>query len=327
MTGRRAVLAKAALTLVILGALLTQIRGADLVSRLAACDLRYVAAALALMAAGQILNAMRWRMLLRSVSTAPVPSLVDLTALVMAGMFMNLFLPSTVGGDLLRGELLRRRLGRRVQAYVSILMGRILALIAMLVLAAGALGLEWLRVGRVDTGTALIVAGFGCGAGLVLWTATSQRMSRLAMRLGSPRIKAIITEVRTGFAAYMASHGTLVQVFLLAIVANIIGVILPVALLASAIGLSVPPAFHFVAVPLITIVTLVPITVNGMGLREGAFAWLYASVGVPVTDAVALSLVFTAALVVLALVGGATLLLPRYSLLEAPSSDPNANDR
>ena len=51
---------------------------------------------------------------------------------------------------------------------------------------------------------------------------------------------------------------------------------------------------YFVFIPIILLVMLLPVTVNGLGTSQLAFAWLFTQAGVPEAHAVALSLLFVA---------------------------------
>jgi hypothetical protein len=85
-------------------------------------------------------------------------------------------------------------------------------------------------------------------------------------------------------------------------------------IIGAGMGIEVPAFYHFVFVPVIILATLVPVTLNGFGIREAAFVYLYGRENVSPADAVAMSVVLTGLLVVFGLVGGLATLLPRYRL-------------
>lgn len=285
--------------------------GDELVARLRSCDPLFFLAACALFLFGQLLNALRWRWLLET-SVAEPPSLAHLMALVMVGMFFNMFMPSTVGGDVVRAELVRERVGGRTQAYLSILVGRILAFAAVLVIGLVAMAAAFLAFGWADLEMfAVVVLFFLPIAGLWL-VYRSAFINRWWSRVAPPRITGISSRVVDALDIYRAHPAVLRRVFVVAIVANLTTVCVVWAL-AAGLGIDVPFYFHLIAVPLIIVITLIPISFNGIGLREGAFAYFYANAGVSVAASVSLSLTFTAVLVVLSLVGGLCLLTPGIS--------------
>jgi len=81
-------------------------------------------------------------------------------------------------------------------------------------------------------------------------------------------------------------------------------------------GLSLPiPSFAFFAyIPLITVISLIPITINGLGLRETCYVIFFSSFNIAKSEAFSLSLLFFVASVIASCVGGiAFLLLPRQT--------------
>jgi uncharacterized membrane protein YbhN (UPF0104 family) len=74
--------------------------------------------------------------------------------------------------------------------------------------------------------------------------------------------------------------------------------------LGFALGLPIPPASHLISVPIVSLSTMIPITLSGVGLREGAWTLLLARFGISAADAVAYSLLYFACWMVVAGSGG-----------------------
>jgi glycosyltransferase 2 family protein len=309
----RSTFARLIVSVLLLGALISSFGGTGLAQRILSCDLRFFAVASVVMTAGYFLNALRWRMLLASVLPQPPPSLLDLFALILAGMFCNFFMPSTLGGDIIRAEIARKHLAGRRHAYVSILMDRILGMLALVTLGFTANALSYLVFGQTSWQSLAVALGIVGFFGLALVVLQSDKLIRLIAWVRWAPLIRISSEVQSTVHAYLASRSTTRAVFILAILANITQVIV-VLILAKGMAIEVPAIAHFVAVPLIVLVTLVPVTLNGLGVREGTFAYFYGTAGVPASDAIALSLVFMATTIVPALFGGLVMLLPRYAV-------------
>ncbi len=73
---------------------------------------------------------------------------------------------------------------------------------------------------------------------------------------------------------------------------------------ASALGLHVPLAFYVVAIPFVSIIASLPISINGFGLRESAFVYLFSTVHVPLLSATLLALLMDAQVLGFGLIGG-----------------------
>lgn len=298
-------------SLAVLAVLIHQFGGGEIADIMLSCDPLLFAAAVALFLVGQWLNALRWRMLLIA-GASRSPPLHDLYALIMAGSFFNFFLPSTVGGDLFRAELARHHVGGRRHAYGSIVVGRLLALLAVLALAAGGLAAWLLLSGRPASGIAVVVTGAVFAGAIVAAMHRVRTRLEPPSRLPDSRLGRTLRKAVEFLEPYLTRQRVLLSVFGLAVVSNIVGEVFAVSVLAAGIDVGVPLLVHFIAVPVILLVTLVPVTVNGIGLREAAAAYLYAALGGEADAAVALLLTFTGVLAVTSLLGGLVLLVPRY---------------
>jgi uncharacterized membrane protein YbhN (UPF0104 family) len=71
-----------------------------------------------------------------------------------------------------------------------------------------------------------------------------------------------------------------------------------------ALGLDVPVAFYFILIPLIAVATMIPVSLNGLGVREGAFVFFLSQVGVPQDQALSLALLWLGVLIASSLIGG-----------------------
>src|SRR5262249_31656854 len=73
-----------------------------------------------------------------------------------------------------------------------------------------------------------------------------------------------------------------------------------------------PPAYYWIVVPLVTLATMLPITFNGMGVREGAMVVFLAPLGVPAGTAVSLSFLWFCVFTTASVVGGIVYLFGRF---------------
>jgi uncharacterized protein (TIRG00374 family) len=82
------------------------------------------------------------------------------------------------------------------------------------------------------------------------------------------------------------------------------GAILTVYLLSAALGIQVAAVYFFLFVPLITVCTMLPISLGGIGVQEGAFVYFFSLAGMPLAGALALSLLLRFVSIVASLPGG-----------------------
>ncbi len=254
-------------------------------------------AALGLYLGLQVVSSVRWRLLARPLGfRAPAGRYV---AIYFVGMFFNLLLPTSVGGDVVRAWYLARHgeptmaEGRGVAAFVSVLADRLSGLAVLLVIACVAAAVcpvpAWMA------GTVWALAG-GAVLGLTVLAAIGAWQPERANAQDHPGSKAFVERLRSLArslartpALYRRHPRPLVAATLLSVVVQA-GNVLIVWLIGAALDAPVPASFYWVLVPLVSLLTLVPISVNGMGVREGAVVLLLGQVGV--SSGTALSLAF-----------------------------------
>jgi glycosyltransferase 2 family protein len=218
-----------------------------------------------------------------------------------------------VGGDVVRAELVRSRVRGPTEAYTSVLFDRFMAFNAILVIGSVSAVVARLQFGWFDPHAALawLVFFFGSAAFAlaVLWPVT-RRDSEVAQGGLLRAIEGRLAPIRRALRDYMTNVSLIARVFILAIAVQLVALILVVWLLAEALGIRAPLLFHLVAVPVIELVALVPVSFNGIGLREGAYVFLYAQAGVTPEAALALALAWTLLLFIFSLIGSLCWLWP-----------------
>ncbi len=271
-----------------------------LVPRHEASTLSWVAVGLVLSLTALVLSSLRWKRVL-SVLGRPAP-LSALLSHTLAGQFVSNFLPSSVGGDVLRAARLSSTGEARSTSFASVVLERLsgfvaLPLITLVALAASpglrrlgaasSLALALSVVTLVGLGALLFAAGNGrVGARLAAgskWTGFAS-----ALHLGIARIR------QQPAAAFMVL-ATAVAYQLTIVCASWAG--------AHALGMSVGwwPVMAFV--PVVAIAQVLPVSLNGIGLREGAFVLLLAPLGVAAGQAVAFGLLLYGMNLVVSLLG------------------------
>jgi hypothetical protein len=293
-----------------------------LLSRLAAARLEYVAAGVLLYVAGQALSAWKWRLLLGPVGLGAV-RYTRLLAFYFIGMFFNLFLPTVVGGDAVKAVLLTRETGSPARATASVFMERNLGLFALLSIALVA---AWRApavdiVGmRLSTLTLLLLAGF-VAANVVL--ATRGVYGLVDRIIGSTRLARMrprAAPLYEAMSAYAARPRVLVATVLLSFVFQ--GVVIAVVFLnARALDLQFPFATIAVFVPLISLAGMIPVSVNGLGVREALYIFFFGRLGAPTEVSVSLALLYLAVTFTASLPGGIVYALQRSA---GPHRPPTA---
>jgi glycosyltransferase 2 family protein len=219
--------------------------------------------------AAQCLSAERWRLLIRQRSANF--SFVDCMQLYLLGMFCNLFLPTAIGGDGVRAIVAGRRAGGVAQAASSILVERLTGFAALLVIGAVGVAL-WGQSSELGAqalprvGSVLLLAA----CAFLALRALAYRLEKTATgRAATIAGKWAMLHHEIDFYARRERWGTLVAALTLSFVFQISLVGINV-FLARAVGLSSPFTTFLWLVPLLSITSMLPIGIGGLGVREVA---------------------------------------------------------
>ena len=283
----------------VLTALLSMLPWDQVTAAASRMTLALYAGALAGFVAGHALGAFKWRtMLAASVGGGPI-SVRDTAGCYGAGLFFNLFLPTVVGGDVIRATLAARALGRTEAVVLGSVADRLIdfAALAMLlgagVLFAGAGMIGW--AGPLAGVAAIVLLGTGVLlAPLVLRHSIHRLPRRFRRPLARSRV-ALRRMARRPRAALLA----------FALAASMqCGFILIGAWLGGAVGANAPLWAWFVAWPIAKAAAMLPVSLGGLGVRDAALAAMLVPFGVPAAYGVVASLAWNAVLIGGALLGG-----------------------
>lgn len=315
----RLVLLKVAVTLALYVAVFYRIDARQFVERLQGADLGWLSLGVLVYAGGQWLSAWRWWVLLRPVRLE-VPYL-RMVAIYFIGMFFNFFLPTIVGGDAVKAVLLSRETGAPARATMSVFMERNVGLLALLAIATAAAvaappvavkGVSLLHLTLVFFAAYLAanaVLASRRAYGLIDHLVSLTPLARTRSRAVSLHDALLPYRERRWWGTTAAAT---IQSFLFQGV-----VILVVFLSAKALDERVPVSALAVFVPLISLAGMLPISVNGLGIREALYLLLFGRIGVPADAAVSMALLYAAVTFAASLPGGLV-----YALQRGPRTGP-----
>ena len=272
-------------------------------------DLIWVAAALGVYGLMLMVSAWRWQLLLR-VQTIRV-GFGHLTNSFLVATFFNNFLPSNIGGDVVRVADTAPYAGSKTVATTIVLLDRVLGLIALLAVAAAASALAAVA-GIPLTGVGYIWIALVALLGSLLFVLRyPQRFARMMHAIAGGRGEGIQVRLLNllGTVSRFAEQPRRLAVAFGGALA--VQMLLVVFYMCAARSLAVPfPLMAAsVVVPISFVVQMVPVSINGFGVREAVFAFFFASLGLNVGSALTLSLGSAALIMLFSLTGGAVFLL------------------
>ncbi|MSU78767.1 MAG: flippase-like domain-containing protein [Gemmataceae bacterium] len=271
-------------------------------------------AAVAVLMCTQLFSAKRWQMFTRRLHF-PV-GYWRCTAYYFIGTYFNLLLPTSVGGDVMRVLYLDNKSGRKLAALASVFLERLNGLLVLIALGCVGVLVSPLPLPIWIHATVWSVAGCATLGVLALPIAATSKWLPDPRRHQLQTVVGLMKLPRVWTLATAMS--ILVQVF---------GVI-SVWLIGQALNLNLPFTYCCILSPMVSLLTLLPISVNGMGVREVGTIVFLAPLGIDADSAKTLAFLWFAVNVAVSLSGGLVYLAgtaPKSNKDEV-SQSPEVND-
>lgn len=302
-------LVKLLVSLGLLAFFLSRIELSDFLRALAAADFSFIAVALFAYLVAQLVSAVRWAVVARPLGFHT--RLKDLVIYYFIGMFFNLFAPSTVGGDVSRVYYLARKEGgaedqgwttTTMGALISVFTDRAIGMVVLLWLGAAALALypAYAVPRPVRYVTFVLALGF-IAAWLLL-----PLLRRFLPENGRP----VLSKLRLALRSYRMHWRIIPQAMLLSLFVHFVQSWMHV-LLGQALHVEIPWSYSLILYPLVGTFSALPISFNGIGLREGGYLFMLGLIGISSEKAIAFGLLWFLIIAVDSLAGGALFVLKK----------------
>ncbi len=290
---------RAFVTLALVGVVASRIDWSTLSSRISHGRPLDFAIAVLLVVTSLAVGIYRWRRLLVGAQIhLPMPKIFRA---YWISEFTGTFLPTTLGGDITRALLIARRGPLLTKVVVTVTVDRLGGLL-------GLLGVAWIASAYDpnavpgDSHVLLVWATIATGLGLVLVGAGLVRGTQLIQALVPTRLESLAHDSHAVLREYARAPLLLAMLVLSSLLFQTL-VSLQLVFLGRAIGVHLAFSTAAVALALVTIATLLPVSVGGFGVREGTYVVLLGSASINATDATLISLLSVAALFIASLPG------------------------
>lgn len=252
--------------------------------------LAWLGAALAITLLGIALSALRWQRVLAALGLPA--GLGVLLSHHLAGLFVSNFLPTTIGGDVLRASRLSLNNGETPRSFASVVLERLTGWIVLPVISLVTLAVNpgLLRRPVVEASRLAVVISFATLAllGVILVAASSPRLGRRLY--GGAGWVRFVGALHVGLDRFRRRPGAAADVLIVAF-AYQLAVMLAAFLVAKGLGLGLSWTAVLAFMPAVAIIQVLPApTVGGLGVREGAFVLFLHPFGVSADQAIALGL-------------------------------------
>ena len=300
-----------------------------------------------------LLAMLRWHLLMRSAGLRSTPWLA--IRLGFIGVFSNNVIPGLTGGDLVKAIYVsRENPGQRTAAVISVIVDRIVGIVALALIAAAVIPLDLERFGQAAWGIYGFLAAAGVGGALVFSRRAKAKLRGALGRFGRKSSgEGFLAKADNAVSIYRDRIGTMAVALLMSFAVHML-IILSLKIFGDAMAdggmaaLEVANAESVLTVeqveankaeydalfklgsvgftsyssiiPIIMIISALPISPAGWGVGEAAFVHFFATVDVNKSLAAALSLTYRITVLLVSLIGGLLLVADRKRVMEAAST-------
>lgn len=309
--------------------LLSRLDLADMARFVSQANAALVLVTLAAVGVDRCLMAGRWVYLLETLGVrAPR---MRVTKIFFLSTFFGSFLPTGVGGDAVRVLSLSRLTSRGTEAVASVAMDRLLGMLSMLLTGLISLVLFY-RFFPHPALLGTVVAALVAAASALVFLMTPSLQEPVLRRIDvsggstapSSGWRGKIARALGAMTRYRVHPRRLALVLAMSVGVQLLRV-LQAYLLSESMSLGTPLVYFFCFVPLILIITMLPISISGLGTTNLAYVALFGRVGMDPDGAFVLAMLILALGVVGNLPGGAIYALEGFRASESPRDDGHAH--
>lgn len=225
----------------------------------------------------------------------------EAASLTYIGCFFNNFLPTSIGGDVVKAYHLSKRSENKTGPYTSVFIDRAIGLVTMIFMAFIALFIAGSNV--VDKPVMyMIYAITACSAVGVLFVLNESFARKFSVLLSILRpIEPHLRKAYRAINSYRHHPVLMAQTLVLSIISQLLSFV-SVGILVYGIGSSISVMNILLRMPVVSMLSLLP-SINGLGLREGSTVLLFGPL-IGKDNAFAISILFIALMLLTSVIGG-----------------------
>lgn len=250
---------------------------------------------------------MAWRLRLALIVQGSSFGVGELFSLTLIGLFFTNFMPTSIGGDLVKGYYISRKNKNKISSYASVFVDRVIGVFSLALIASIAL-----VIGRQDIEHKFIFWTIGLLLVACIISALCLMNKKLLKKISSSlgilhllrilRLDSLFKRAYEAISIYINYKKTIFQLFALSLGSQFIA-FFSMYILANSLSLYIPFERIILVMPIIIVLCMLPLTMNGLGLREWAFVFFFSS-NVGEAAALSFSLLYLAMFLLTSLLGG-----------------------
>lgn len=251
----------------------------------------------------QIIFSYRWQLLLK-VFQLFIP-IIKLLKAYLIGLFWTNLIPTAIGGDVARGYYMYRYTQKGKEVAISVIVERFTGFTAQVLI--GLVALAFIFSSLPDPLIAWVILGTTLVyiiSLIILFNQTVFILSeRFLKKIKAERLGQMVLKIYDAISLYKSAPNVLFQTVFISLIVQAITIVIYYVLSLS-LHISIPLFYFFLFLPIINIISMIPITPGGFGLREGISVTLFSTIGVSQAHALGLSLAWFLVIVLTSLIGG-----------------------
>lgn len=243
-----------------------------------------------------LLTAWRWHALLNALAIRL--TMVRAFVLNMVGAFYNTFMPGSTGGDLLKAYYIARQTHLRTRAVMSVIVDRIVGLLALVIMGGVMAGIQYFRMphedpahakcAQVATGSLVILVGTAVSL-FVFYHPRLRRLSGLDFVIRRLPMQTQVNKAVDAMQIYRQRPWLMLWALLVTFPVHAT-VVVSATFAGMAFGLPLHPLYYWVVVPVVVLSGAVPISPQGAGVMEFFAILLTRRQGATISQAFALTM-------------------------------------
>lgn len=280
-----------------------KIDGRRLLENIRMADIRFLIAAFFVNGLAYILCLLRWRMLLEALNIRlPLKRVIISFA---GGIFFSSLLPSTIGGDVVRSIDLSAHTQKAKEVLATVFLDRLSGCVGMVIVAVTALFFGWRFIH--DTSVLFTVAAITAIMVFILAALFNDflflKINKFLHSPNAGRVRGALKNLHQEIYYFKRNKKVMFKNLFVSVLIQLGG---PASfyLTALALGLNINPLYFLLFLPIISAITLLPISIGGLGLRENTTVFFFSKIGLPPELAAAMSFINSVFILLLAVLGG-----------------------
>ena len=250
------------------------------------------------------------------------PAVASAFKALAVGTFFGMFLPGSGGPDIMLAYNFSRNAKKKENPLSAIIFARVMILFAAIFISlilSFTLEDHLAGIRNIFIAAAAFIAIFGF---LTLNRRCADISAGLFAFLKRNRWTHLLYRTYFVISGYREQKQLLLKILPLALLTSAFRITIDY-FVARSLGLSIPAQYFFIFVPLISIAAVIPVSISGIGVREGTYVGLFSTVGVKTAEAFSISILAFSTGILFALIG-AVIYITGGAALKPPEENADA---